>query len=379
MGKITIPEHILNAINSNKTSLGEHPSFPPKPTQKEYIVNLVGAKYTKLKEYIDGKDINEVIKELNDIVLRCIKEERKSTDALTKLCSDLVKNLFKIPEDTIDIEYHLVDTIDTSKERLVPEEDEDYSYEDIHDIQYLGDEVYKRRLLNALIEGASESYAYNVGNYIKEIYKINPELPGLYEKIIRYSDYLMYALDETSLRTSKGTDGTVEVRLNAEPKVISIKAYGTLFPILLQNAIKGILEVAILQGLPDNKDKAYYVMKKSDFKLAEIWDSRLGSVLWEKILSAYNEEDGIYDNVGLNFLFMEMSLMTTPVFNEFMQEVFANTNKGHEAIKTICDAIVNRKEEDDFNNYIDQNNRLYPIQDGYFSEDEFSSEMPQSY
>ena len=99
--------------------------------------------------------------------------------------------------------------------------------------------MYKRRLLNALIEGASENYAYNVGNYIKEIYKINPELPGLHEKIVRYSDYLMYALDETSLRTSKGTDGTVEVRLNAEPKVISIKAYGTLFPILLTKRDKG--------------------------------------------------------------------------------------------------------------------------------------------
>lgn len=379
MEKITIPEHILNAINSNKTSLGEHPSFPPKPTQTQYIADLVGAKYTKLKEYINGKDINEVIKELNDAVLKCVKEEKKCNDGLTKLCSDLVQNLFKIPEDTIDIEYHLTDTVDTSKERLIPEEDGDYSFEDIRDMQYLSGEVYKRRLLNALIEGASENYAYNVVNYVKELYKINPELPGLYEKIVKYSDYLMYALEETPLRTSSGAGGTVEVRLNAEPKVINIKAYGTLFPILLQNTIKGILEVAILQGLPDDKDKAYYVMKKSDFKMAEIWDSRLGSVLWEKILQTHNEEIDIYDNVGLNFFFMEMSLMTTPVFNEFMQEIFAGTNKGREAIGTMCKTIVNRREEDDFNNYITQNNRLYPIQDGYFSEDEFLSEMPESY
>jgi len=371
-----LPKHIADAVVSNKTSLGDHPSFPPKPTPNEYIMNILASRYTSLKNGVNGKSDNEIVRELNELFAKCLEEEKKSRAALEQLCGDLVNDMFRIPEDTIDVRCHLTDTIDTSKERMVPEEDENYSFEDIDDIKYLGDEVYKRRLLNALVEGASEEYAYNVSNYVQELYKINPELPALYSKIIRYSDYLMYALDDIALGTGKGADGTVEVMLNAAPKLIKVEAYGTIFPIMLQNTIKGLLEVAILKGLPDDKDKAYYVMKKSDFKMAEIWDSRLGTALWEQISPLL---EGINENVGLNFLFMEMSMLDTPKFNEFMQEIFAHTNKGIRYFDELVENILDKKDEDDFNDYIEQNNRLYPIEDGYFAEEDFGGEMPESY
>jgi hypothetical protein len=186
----------------------------------------------------------------------------------------------------------------------------------------------------------------------------------------------MYALDDIALSTGKGADGTVEVMLNAAPKLIKVEAYGTIFPIMLQNTIKGLLEVAILKGLPDDKDKAYYVMKKSDFKMAEIWDSRLGTALWEQISPLLEDVD---ENVGLNFHFMEMSMLDTPKFNEFMQEIFAHTNRGKRYFDELVENILKKKDEDDFNDYIEQNNRLYPIEDGYFAEEDFSGEMPESY
>lgn len=374
-----LPKHIADAVVSNKTSLGDHPSFPPKPTPNEYIMNVLASRYASLKNGVNGKSDDDVVKELNELFAKCLEEEKKSHSALEQLCADLVNDMFRIPEDTIDVKCHLTDTIDTSKERMVPEEDENYSFEDIDDIKYLGDEVYKRRLLNALVEGASEEYAYNVSNYVQELYKINPELPSLYSKIIRYSNYLMYALDDIALSTGKGADGTVEVMLNAEPKPIKVESYGTLFPIMLQNTIKGLLEVAILKGLPDDKDKAYYVMKKSDFRMAEIWDSRLGTALWEQISPLLDEVCDTEGDMGLNFLFMEISLLDTSRFNKFMQEVFAHTNKGKVFLEDLVEDILNKKDEEDFNNYIEQNNRLYPIEDGYFTEEDFGGEMPESY
>ena len=36
----SLPKHILKALKENKTSLGEHPSYPPEEEEK-FIVNLV--------------------------------------------------------------------------------------------------------------------------------------------------------------------------------------------------------------------------------------------------------------------------------------------------------------------------------------------------
>lgn len=49
-------------------------------------------------------------------------------------------------------------------------------------MNYLSGEIYKRRMLNALVAGASMYYMNYIGNYIKEIFEINPDLPSLYKK-----------------------------------------------------------------------------------------------------------------------------------------------------------------------------------------------------
>lgn len=78
--------------------------------------------------------------------------------------------------------------------------------------------------------------------------------------------------------------GKVDVNLSSSDNIVSIKSQGILMPILLEETIKGILELAISHGLPKNSAKAQYIISKSDFKLAEMWDMRIGLPLWEHIL-----------------------------------------------------------------------------------------------
>lgn len=367
-----LPQHISDALSAKKTSLGDSPALPPSD---DYIKRMLSTYFDEISKEFEGRNTNDVVKELNTTVVECQNEERKCRPALEKLCSDIVSDMFQIPEDTIRIEIHLTDTIDTSDYRMMPEEDDDFSFEDIEDMQNLGSEVYKRRILNALVEGASESVAYNVGLYVQKLFEINPSLPQLYSKVIKYSQYLTYALDETKLKDSGKEGGTVKVIMKPAPDMLEVKAEATMFPILLQNAIKGILEVAILQGLPDNKDKAYYVMKKADYKLAEVWDSRFGIPLWQRLEKSVKDKS----EVGLNFFFMELSMLPVSIFNETLQEVFVGTKKGETMISDICDKIIAEKEEEDFNDYILKNNDMYPIEDGFFTEDEFPSERPFGY
>ena len=367
-----LPEHITNALQSKKTSLGDSPALPPN---EELVEHILSSYYSEISKDIDGKSLDEIVKELNSTVVECQNEERKNRGALEKLCSDLVSNLFQIPEDTIQIEVNLTDTIDTSDYRMLPEVDDNIEFDDIEDMNNICAEIHKRRMLNALVQGASEAIAYHISFYVQDLFDINPLLPALYSKIIKYSQYLTYALDERELKNANNSGGSVRVTMKAAPDMLEIKAEATLFPILLQNAIKGILEVAVLQGLPDNKDKAYYVMKKADYKLAEVWDSRFGVPLWKQIEKSVVKKS----DTGLNFFFMELSMLPPSLFNETLQEVFAGTKKGKEIMNGICEHIFSNKDEEDFNDYIAKNNDRYPIEDGFFTEDDLPNERPFGY
>jgi hypothetical protein len=85
------------------------------------------------------------------------------------------------------------------------------------------------------------------------------------------------------------------------------------------------------------------------------------------------------EKVGLNFFFMELSMLPVDIFGQALQEIFVGTKKGNEIVEDICEKIVGEKEEEDFYDYIDQNNSLYPIEDGYFGESELVGEEPSFY
>lgn len=366
-----LPKHIIDSITSGNTSLGDNPAFPPS---EKFIEKLVGKYYNSVSEKIEGESKEEIVRMLNKLVSECQKKERPVRSALEKLCGEIVNDMFEIPEDTVKIDISLTDTVDTSQCRAIPEEDGNYSFDNIEDMKFLGSEIKKRRMLNALVEGASEYIGYNISSYVKELFDIEPSLPEMYMKIIAYSRYLMYELDENELEMGN-SGGDVKVFMKPAPDILEIKAEATLFPVLLQNTIKGILEVAILQGLPDNKEKAFYVMKKSDYKMAEAWDSRIGVPMWEKVAESLGDEN----EVPLNYFLMELSMMPSDTFNNVMQELLAGTKNGKEMVDIICSKIKHDLDEEDFNDYISKTNDLYPIEDGYFTEEDFPSEEPYWY
>ena len=225
-------------------------------------------------------------------------------------------------------------------------------------------------MLNALVEGASESYAYNISNYVSELFRIQPELPSLYTRIIEMSQYLTYAENDTEIDGISNNGGYVIVKVGQKNDMPTVESRGAIFPILLQQTIKGILEISVLCGLPEDRNKTRYIMSKADFGMTEKWDSRLGYPLWEKISEAAEKSGNNPEEVGYNFILMELSNAKTPVFNETLQEVFANTSKGTKIIGAMCDYIKLQKEEDEFNDYIEQQNSKYPIEDGYFTAEE---------
>ena len=351
-----LPSHILKALRNNKTSLGEHPSFPPEEEEK-FIVNLIVTTFDEINEKVNIKNYEELRNNLSKTLSECRKIERNNTQPLEELCARIINDLFHIPQDTIKIDIKIVDKIDTSTERLIPEKtSDDFSFEDINDMNHLTDEIYKRRMLNALVMGASMYYMNFIGNYIKEIFEINSDLPSLYKKIIDYNNILLY-LEKDSFESEKSMDGgKVDVTITSKYEYPSIKAEGVIFPILVEETIRGILELAISHGLPENLQKAKYVISKSDFKLAEMWDMRLGFALWRLIEKEIESCGSNLLDIGVNFFLMELSKMDCDTFNSTLKEIFARTKKGKNIISEIIEEISYNKDKDDFDDYIQSKN-----------------------
>lgn len=364
-----LSKYIINSINKNETSIGDNPAIPPEDETK-FLYKIIKKEFEELTNGIDNVD---TIKEkLPSLLIDCIKNENNNIPALEELCISVVDKFMPIPEDTIDIEAKIVNKVDAKQQRLVPEDTSDFSFDSIDDMSHLTDEIYKRRLLNALINGAAMYYATKKTEYyLIDLFKINPDLPALYNKILTYNNILLYTEKDT-LEDGKNTDaGSVDVYIQSQDNMVKIKSQGIIFPILLFETIKGLLELAISHGLPDNREKAEYIIKKTDFKLADNWDMRIGLPLWNRIVAMFEKINVDLDEIELNFLFMQLSMLETYDFNNTMKEIFAGTKQGEHLLADIVYEIKEKIEKDDFDDYIQkQNDATYQIADDEYYEPE---------
>ncbi|MBR4624203.1 MAG: hypothetical protein IKO56_01540 [Alphaproteobacteria bacterium] len=359
-----IPEFLIQAIKNNTTSLGDHPAFPPEE-EETFVAFLLKTQYKTIMSMFNEEDTTTktISKKLSELLTECQKIEATNKEALEKLCSDICTTIFEIPEDTIEIESHLVEECDMSKYRMTPESTPDFSFNDIDEMKYLSDEIYKRRMVNALITGASMYYGTNIEYYIREVYKINPKLVSLYTEIAKYNLALLYNQPDTIKNIERNCGGKVDVYFGNSGERVKIEAEGVIFPVLLEYTVRGLFETAAQQGLPEDKEKIEYILNKSDYRLAENWDMRLGIPLWSILMSDIEKCDGNLDEIGSNFIIMEISRLKPEAFNLYLQNAFKQTKKGLSMTKELIDTIQYNKEVDDFDNFMQAKNSKYSIND----------------
>lgn len=354
-------EHILKAIEDKKTSLGDNPALPPDDDSK-YLHNIVVKYYNNLGD----TDIPE--NEIGRSLTECIKEESRCKIMLEELAATYLQRLFNTETfDGVELELNLVDNIDMSNERMYPETTDDFSFEDIDDMKNLSGEVYKRRVLNMLISGAAHYYGDCIEKLLPEIGKVNSNLPPLYKKIINSNDKYIYESTSQGLTEEEGSvGGKVDIYVNSGDAGIKIIAEGIILPVLLIEAVKGLLELSIAHGLPENRDKAMYIISKADFKFAELWDQRIGMPIWSHIMDiAKNNNVNIDDKIL--YFFMEVAQLPTSDFNNFVANLLASTKRGIKQLEEICKDIENKLEKCEFDQRIGDLETNNPIPDnGYY-------------
>ena len=297
---------------------------------------------------IDSVDAKTTEEAFQKIILKCQKIEENNRDALEKLAVNYVINLFSIPDDTVTLEAKLVNEIEGADD-ISPVEpfDGDVEFEtaDLDDLSSVDVEVAKRHFLNALNMGAGMSISENVRGYIEDLYDIDSRLPQLYKEALALNNYMIFKSPDLGISDKDRKQvGVVSVKFSQNDELITINAQGVIFPILLCELIRGLMELFSSHGLPKDRARREYIIKKADYLKAEPWQMRIGPYMW-KIFTEYFDGS---DTSEMPYIYQTLAKLKPETFFKVLSEMMAKTNKGKVYAEKIMDKALHKKEEASF-------------------------------
>ena len=370
----TPSDDVINAIFRNKTSLQNTSSF--SKIGNDFLEMIIKKRYKEIKNSlekigtIDDFDVSDAKTMLAKLILKCQKIEKLHRNELEKLGFNYVVNFFKIPEDTITMDLKLVDKvdIDTSVINIDPVVDGDFSYEDLNSLDDMNEEIYKRRLLDILSIGFGMQISNDIKSYLSDIFDVDPRLPDLYRKILLLNEYLLFTTEDLGITDKSPMQmGNVILNLGQENETVVLKAQGMIFPVLLAETMRGLMELFSAHGLPKNKEKVDLILGKSDYLKAEPWDMRIGPSLWTIVSDSFEN----VDSELLPYLYKRIAMLKPKVFISTMQEVFAKTRKGKKLMGSL---VAKAKNDADYDKFSDKMTSLQTdknlINDEYINENE---------
>lgn len=339
-----LPSFLVSAFETQRTSLGKNPALP-SDAEVSFIEKIVKERldqlYQRLDWAINDSAQHKIEKESIELLSKISKQESTIAEPLTKLCQHTVVKLFGLP-DTIKFELTLGGETDLDQTKII---DDDFEWEDTEEMDSTENEVYKRRMIDCMVQGAAIYYASKWKNWIGEVFEINPDLPDEYRKFMSMADYLSFVTDERKPGAQKPF-GMEMIKMGDEPTII---AQGTILPILMIETIKGVMELFASHGLPKSMKLAQYVTTQADIAIAEPWDMRLGPGIWKRILRGTDNED---NTEIVPYMFANLVSQPVDEFNSLVKGLLCNARKSKEKMKEI---IISAQDDMDFSKF---SNRL---------------------
>lgn len=361
-------------INRGETPLSKNPAFPDiqggqVPQTFEQLIASKRFKdvVDKVKRYTGQENISgqNALMQLQMAMMRGVQDlfriQANHKEYLENLAVDLVRKEMGVRPDQLQYDAKLVgmgeiDMEGFSKEGEEPEEEEieqnfQQQEEDIEDFitafERFDIEKAKRRFINALIQGSSKKGHYMFELVRDELDRIDPRLLNLYGVVMSVNDLMYWVLPDQMMdmmMSQSGVGGKEEVDIETDPP--TVKARGLFFPILVHELIKGTMEVLGTQGLPDDPKQAEMIMGSTDTLANEVWDLRLGPVLWEKFLTAYPERLFEEDKKFIqSYLFARFSALSADEFFKLAKMILRGDAKATSILDRMVTEIVNHLNE----------------------------------
>lgn len=337
-------------LKNQKHSLGKHPIFPEgdESSFEEKIMgerfNDVVKRYKRVHE-LEHIDNNKALKDMMPMVKEVMELEYNNKKELEQLAIKMIREEYDMVEDVVEINATLTADISLENTQLnaTPSIVDDIEFDSHAEVIEAKDEVYKRRFINAMIQGAAKKCNQMFHMVEDELVEIDPRLPNKYSKMMATADYMYYIIEDLTAGTAGGVVN-VEFPSKNNPKAV-INASAMVFPVLIHELVKGVMEILSAHGLPKNKKMGKYVIAKADFLNAEPWDMRLGPALWERFTECIDAEDFNLKH----HIYSELVTLPVAEFNIQMKEIMAGTKKGKKIVKDLSNKINHELHEDEFN------------------------------
>ena len=368
---------IERKITSKQTPYNEHPALP-KDEDKDYIEVISSKRFKdsvdKVRRYLGDTTAiqgNNPMMGLMSTVMnglqQIVRVESQNKEYLERLAVNLVVKELGIPEGSLQFDAQLVHgpmgaaqgmqtepqqpSDEEIKDAFKKAEDHPEELEDFADeFEKFNLEKAKRRLINSLIQGAAFKGGHMYVLVSDELNRLNPNLLNQYgvTQALMEHLYWLYPDMEGMAGSGGGQMGQSEVDDETDPP--TVKARAMTFPLLVHELVKGVYEVFGTHGLPDDPKQAEMVLGAEDTLPAEIWDSRLGPIFWEKFIESY--PDKLFDDDMKHiqhYLFVRFSKLSAQEFLRVAKLILEGNPQGAQFIQRMVDEIVNDLKKDEYN------------------------------
>jgi len=341
-----------------KHSLGNHPAFP-EDDEYTFEQKILGKRFDEVqKRYkrafdVDKIDSKEAIKGMMGLVYDTMELEAKHAKELQELAIKMIREEFDMDEDVVEIVAELTPKISLKGAKMNPKpmSVEGIEFEKHDDFVRANEEVYKRRFLNAMTQGAAKKCNHMFHMVDEDLVNMDPRLPNKYHKMMSAADYMYYVVPNLEEGGKAVTGGVVEVEYPSKknPKA-KIHAQAMVFPVLVHEIVKGVMELLSAHGLPKDKKLTEYVTNKADFVAAEPWDMRIGPAIWERFTDAIDPDDFNLKH----HVYSELAALPAREFHAQMKEIMAGTKEGKRIIKNIIETVKQDIQQEEYHSALNE-------------------------
>jgi hypothetical protein len=339
-------------------------NFPAMPKMDRDFVELISSK--RFKDSVEkvrmamgdtrtiqgGNALMQLMMTVGQAMQRLVMIQAQNKEELEGLAVQLVKDELGIPDGAMQFDAELVMQPMGAAEGMKSEPEmpsEEEVEELMGDMENFNLERAKRRFINSLIQGAAFKGGHMYNLVRDEINDINPQLMNLYAvtQALMEHAYWIFPDMEGMAGSGGGQMGQSEFDDQTDPP--TVKARAVTFPLLVHELVKGVYEVFGTHGLPDDPRQAEMVLGAEDSLPAEIWDSRLGPVFWEKFVATYPMELFDEDKKHIqHYLFMRFSSLSAQEFMRVAKLILSGDAKGQQYIQTMVDNIVRELKDQEY-------------------------------
>lgn len=339
-------------------------NFPAIPNMDRDFVELISSK--RFKDSVEkvrmamgdtrviqgGNALMQLMMTVGQAMQRLMMIQSQNKEELENLAVELVKKEMGIPDGAMQFDAELV-TQPMGPAEGMKNEPEMPSEEEVEelmgDIENFNLERAKRRFINSLIQGAAFKGGHMYNLVRNEINDINPQLMNLYAVTQALMEHAYWIFPDMEGMAGGGGGQMGQSEFDPETDPPTVKARAVTFPLLVHELVKGVYEVFGTHGLPDDPRQAEMVLNAEDSLPAEIWDSRLGPVFWEKFVATYPMELFDEDKKHIqHYLFMRFSSLSAEEFMRVAKMILSGDPKGQQFIQRMVDDIVRELKDQEY-------------------------------